>query len=80
MRTRREVRGQRSGPPRLRVAVVGALLVAVFVVRALLDLPELGLSFLYLVPTLLASLWFGLRPGLLVGVLAAALYLSLIHI
>jgi len=74
MRTRREVRGQRSGPPRLREAVVGALLVVVFVVRAVLDLPELGLSFLYLVPTLLASLWFGLRPGLLVGVLAAALY------
>jgi serine phosphatase RsbU (regulator of sigma subunit) len=51
-----------------------AMLGIVFALRAALDDPAVGASYLYLVPVLFASLWFGAEGGLLAGVVAAGLY------
>lgn len=49
-------------------------MLTVFVLRALVSEPVIGISFLYLVPTLLAAYWFGRQGGVGVGVLGAALF------
>jgi serine phosphatase RsbU (regulator of sigma subunit) len=49
-------------PRARRAATVGALFVALFVVRFLVDRPTfLGVSFLLVLPVVLAALWFGTR-------------------
>jgi serine phosphatase RsbU (regulator of sigma subunit) len=50
------------------------MLCGAFVVRAQVDDPGVGLSYVYLVPVLFGSFWFGAAGGLLTGVVAAGLY------
>jgi serine phosphatase RsbU (regulator of sigma subunit) len=58
----------------VRLAIVMALLGAVFGLRLLVDQPVIGVGLLYLLPVLVATLWFGRRGGLGVGVAATGLY------
>ncbi len=51
-----------------------ALLGLVFAARAAVDDATVGITFLYLVPVILAALWFGRRGGLAAGVAAGGLY------
>lgn len=69
--------GAARGPEseRTRWAVIGVLLVAVFVARATIpDASTIGISFLYLVPVLLAAFWLDARRAVLAGLVGAALY------
>jgi serine phosphatase RsbU (regulator of sigma subunit) len=60
-------------PRARRAATLGGLFAALFVVRFLVDRPTfLGVSFLLVLPVVLAALWFG-TPGALAVALAAAL-------
>lgn len=60
---------------RTQWAVIGGLLVAVFLARAAIpDATTIGVSFLYLVPVLLAAFWLDARQAVLVGLFGAALY------
>jgi serine phosphatase RsbU (regulator of sigma subunit) len=61
--------------------VVGALLAAIAAVWVLDGDPALGIGFLFIVPTMLAALWFGPLAGVGVGVAGALLYLlgALVH-
>ena len=60
-------------PRARRAATVGGLFAALFVVRFLVDRPTfLGVTFLLVLPVVLAALWFG-TPGALAMALAAAL-------
>jgi len=55
--------------------VVLALLAAVFALRAIAGDPAIGVSFLYVVPILLAARWHGRLAGVSVGAAAAGLFL-----
>lgn len=59
---------------RWRAAAVAATLLAVFALRAVVSDPAIGVSFLYVVPTLLAAFWFRRRGGVIVGVISTALF------
>jgi serine phosphatase RsbU (regulator of sigma subunit) len=59
---------------RNRVLCVAGVLLGVFALRALVSDPVIGISFLYLLPTLLAAYWFGRLGGVIVGVTGAALF------
>ena len=65
---------------RRALAVVGLMLV-VFAVRAAVAEPVIGVGFLYLLPTLLAALWFGRWVGVGVGVACTGLFFlaTMIH-
>src|SRR6476619_2260403 len=55
-----------------RAAIVIGLFVALFGVRFVLDDPTyVGATFLLVLPTVLAALWFGLRGGLAMAVTAS---------
>ncbi len=58
-----------------RAIVVLSLLAGVFALRAIVGDPAIGVGFLYVVPTLLAALWFGRLAGLAVGAVGAGLFL-----
>jgi len=61
--------------PQARLALVAVLLVAVGALRVAFRAPSaVGVSFLSLIPVLLAARWFGTRGGVLVGALGAGLY------
>ncbi len=59
---------------RLRTLILVALLAAAFFLLALANEPMVGLSFLFLVPTLLGALFFGRGGGLGVGLVGATLF------
>ena len=48
---------------------------AIFAAQLSVDRPGVGVTFLYIVPTVLASLWLGRRCGVLVGAASAGLFL-----
>ena len=55
-----------------RAAIVVGLFAVLFAVRFVLDDPTyIGASFLLVLPTVLAALWFGVRGGLAMAVTAA---------
>lgn len=58
-----------------RIAVVLALLVGVFALRLVVGEPVIGVSFLYVVPTLTAAMWFGRWAGVGVGAAGTGLFL-----
>jgi len=64
-----------AGQDARRVVVVVALLVGVFALRTIAGDPAIGVSFLYVAPSLLAALWFGRLAGVAVGVAGAGLFL-----
>lgn len=55
--------------------VVAALLLAVFVLQLAVGEPVIGVSFLYVAPTLAAALWFGWVGAVVVGIAGATLFL-----
>jgi serine phosphatase RsbU (regulator of sigma subunit) len=58
-----------------RAAIVVGLFVALFGVRFVLDDPTyIGATFLLVLPTVLAALWFGVRGGVAVAVTAAVAF------
>src|SRR5215213_9620791 len=60
-----------------RVAIVAGIFVALFAVRFWLERPTfIGVSFLLVVPVVLAALWFGVPGGLAVAVAAALGFLA----
>jgi len=69
------VRSVLAGQDARRAVVILALLVGVFVLRAVTGDPALGVSFLYVAPTLLAALWFGRLAGVAAGAAGAGLFL-----
>ena len=55
-----------------RAAIVAGLFVGVFVVRFVIERPTyIGASFLFVLPVVLAALWFGVRGAVVVSVTAA---------
>lgn len=60
---------------RHRVAVILALLGVVLALRTFADEPTAGVSFLSLIPVLLAAYWFGRVGGVAAGLAAVAFYL-----
>lgn len=70
--------GTDPGAPRLgswrRVGIVAGSLAAIFVAWMLIAQAGVGISFLYVVPILLAAWFFGPRAGLVAGAIAAALF------
>ena len=55
-----------------RAAMVAGLFVGVFVVRFVIERPTyIGTSFLFVLPVVLAALWFGVRGALVVSLSAA---------
>ena len=68
--------GRRGPDAWARAGTVAILLAAVSVVRLAVEEPaSLGVGYLYLLPTILAALWFGRLGGLAVGAVAAGLLL-----
>jgi serine phosphatase RsbU (regulator of sigma subunit) len=60
-----------------RAATVGGVFAALFVVRFLVERPTfLGVTFLLVVPVVLAALWFGVRGALAVSVGAGACFFA----
>ena len=58
-----------------RAAIVVGLFVALFAVRFVLDEPTyIGATFLLVLPTVLAALWFGVQGGVAVAVTAAVAF------
>ena len=58
-----------------RAAIVIGLFAVLFVVRFVLDDPTyIGATFLLVLPTVLAALWFGVRGGLAVAVTASVAF------
>ena len=66
--------GARLSSPQ-RVAVIVALLVGILALRTVVDDPTLGVSFLSLIPVLLAAYWFGRLGGVAAGLAAVAFFL-----
>ena len=61
-----------KGSDARRAAIVIGLFVALFAVRFALESTDLhGATFLLVLPTVLAALWFGVRGGLAVAVAAS---------
>lgn len=60
----------------VRAAIVLALLLAVFLLRLLVSDPVVGISILFVVPTIAGALWFGRIGGVAVGALGAFLFLA----
>ena len=58
-----------------RAAIVAGLFVGVFVVRFVIERPTyIGTSFLFVLPVVLAALWFGVRGALVVSISAAVCF------
>lgn len=57
-----------------RIAIVGGGLLATFALWLLVNNAGLGISFLFVAPTLLAAWWFGSRGGLAAGLAAGLLF------
>ena len=64
-----------QGKDARRALVVGALLLGVFALRAVAGDPDIGVGFLYVLPTVVAALWFGRVAGVAIGALGAVLFL-----
>jgi len=59
-------------PRARRAAIVAGLFVGVFVLRFLIERPTyIGTSFLFVLPVVMAALWFGVRGAIAVSVAAA---------
>ena len=56
------------------MAAVALLLLVVFALKRAVDDPTVGIPFLFLLPIVLAALWFGRLGGLVTGLAATALY------
>jgi hypothetical protein len=59
---------------RRRVAALALLLAIVYALRAVVHEPSVGVTYLALVPVLMASYWFGRAGGVLVALTAVLLY------
>lgn len=62
------------------IIILGCILSLVFMARAMVNDPEVGLSFLYIFPVVLAAWWFGKYGGLLTGLVGTGLFVADIFI
>jgi serine phosphatase RsbU (regulator of sigma subunit) len=60
----------------VRAAIVLGLLLGIFLLRVRETDPAVGVSILYVVPTIIGGVWFGRVGGVTVGALAALLFLA----
>ena len=59
---------------------MAALSVGVCLLHVIVQVPGLGLTFLYLVPTMLAAIWLGPRAAVVAGALGTGLFVSAVAV